>query len=83
MADMLIDNQRRLAAKDAKIQKLEKAVGEIQQASDILMGHVIRAYGYEAGDRLMLDLPTFKERYRISTERTDTGYLLKAVKIDE
>lgn len=83
ISNLLIETQRRIGARDAKIAKLEKAVGEIQKASDIVMGYVIRAYGYEAGDRLMLDLPKCDERYHISLKRTETGYLLTATEVKD
>ena len=83
MANMLVDNQRRLQAKDAKIAKMEKAVKEIQKASDIVMGYVIRAYGIDIGGVRQLDLPKCDERYRISITPKETGYLLTAVEVDD
>lgn len=83
MANMLIETQRRIGVRDAKIAKLEKAVGEIQRASDIVMGYVIRAYGIDIGGVRQLDLPKCDERYRISLKRTETGYLLTATEVKD
>ena len=83
MSNMLIDNQRRLATKDYKIQKMQKAVEEIQKASDIIMGYVIRAYGIDIGGVRQLDLPKCDEKYRISITPKETGYLLTAVEVKD
>ena len=73
----------RYQQKVEECEQYRRGVTELQEACDIMLGHIIKAYGTRNGDALILDVPASGVRFNVGIEKTDSGYELCATEVKD
>ncbi len=73
----------RYTEKVNECEQLRRGVTELQEACDIMLGHIIKAYGTQNGDATILAVPDSGRRWNVGIEKTETGYELCATEVTD